>query len=230
MQLRGVVPAIGGRTLLGPVTVSLAVGELLALQGPSGAGKTTLLRTVAGLIDPLEGEILLRGKPAEDFGWPSYRRRVVLVDQQPVLLDGTVRENLERPWAYASAKEAKPEERRFTQELERLNLPPRLMDEPARNLSVGEGQRVCLVRALLLCPDVLLLDEPTSAMDAEATDRAEQLIRERVVEVRGTALIITHRDEQAARWCDRTIRVEPVSPLSRKADAATSGPSGEVDV
>ena len=95
--------AAGQRLLLEGIDLELHRGELLALRGPSGCGKTTLLRAVAGLIDPAAGEVELSGVCPAELRWPCYRRRNVLVDQQPVLFPGSVRENLARPFRYGTA-------------------------------------------------------------------------------------------------------------------------------
>ncbi|HIJ66317.1 MAG TPA: ATP-binding cassette domain-containing protein, partial [Candidatus Hydrogenedentes bacterium] len=164
LEVRNLAVGAAGGAILTGVNLTAAPGELVAVTGPSGCGKTTLLRTVAGLLDALSGTIHLDGHTPAAFGWPQYRRRVVLVDQQPVLLDRSVEENLKRPFSYQSANGGFPAARARTL-LDRLGLEPDRWDQRARALSVGQQQRVCLVRALLLAPALVLLDEPTSALD-----------------------------------------------------------------
>jgi ABC-type iron transport system FetAB ATPase subunit len=192
--------AAGQRLLLEGIDLELHRGELLALRGPSGCGKTTLLRAVAGLIDPAAGEVELSGVCPAELRWPCYRRRNVLVDQQPVLFPGSVRENLARPFRYGTA--TRPfDPARAEALLARLRLDPGRFAQEARELSQGEQQRVCLVRALLLDPTALLLDEPTSALDEEAEVAVEELIAATAREHGLAALIVTHDSVQAERWC-----------------------------
>lgn len=206
--LHGLTVASNGVRLLERLDLTVEAGEVVGLTGRSGCGKTTLLRAVAGLIDPVEGEVKLDGRRAEDLGWPAYRRRVVLVDQRPVLLDATVRANLDRPFRYNVAETGFPAER-AAELLDRLELGSHRMLQDARSLSVGQQQRVCLIRALLVEPAVLLLDEPTSALDQESLSAVESLIREQA-HGRGLAcLIVTHDIVQIERWCDRRVDLTP---------------------
>jgi len=208
IAVQGCAVASGGVRLLEGVDVTAHAGELVGLTGPSGCGKSTLLRAIAGLIDPAGGEVRFQGQAPEEMGWPEYRSRVLLVAQRPVLLDKTVEENLARPFTYRRAAVIFPRERAESL-LERLGLGNGRMGQPARSLSVGQQQRVCLVRALLLRPDVLLLDEPTSALDEEAADAVETLVSEEAATGRLSALIVSHDRAQVTRWCARTVDLAP---------------------
>ncbi len=202
--------AVDGQILLEDMSFRLEPGQLLAITGPSGCGKTMLLRSLAGLIDPVAGQLRLNGETPQQLGWPAYRRRVLLVHQQPVLTPGTIRDNLERPFRYRAA--ASPwDEYAATGLLERLHLEADRLDQHAESLSVGQQQRVCLIRALLLRPDVLLLDEPTSALDDTARDAVEAIIREVAAERAATAVIVTHDAAQAGRWCDAQLALHPTA-------------------
>jgi len=160
---------------------------------------------VAGLVDPAEGDVLLDGASPEELGWPGFRRRVVLVDQRPVLLPGSVEENLVLPFTYSVSKN-----RGFPREealalLKAFGVSGERMAQEARSLSQGQQQRVCLARAFLLKPDVLLLDEPTSALDPEAVSSVEGTLATETRRRGLSALIVTHDREQARRLCDRAI-------------------------
>lgn len=209
LTLKNVAVGAGGVPLLEGVGVALGLGGIVGLSGPSGCGKSTLLRCVAGLIDCTAGELRFRGAPAGARGWPMYRRQVVLVSQQPALLDATVEENLARVFSYESSDESFP--RKDALELiDLLGLGAERMDQAALSLSVGQQQRVCLIRALLIRPQVLLLDEPTSALDATAAGLVEDLIRASVSEGRcGGVLLVAHDGEQLARLCDESVDLSP---------------------
>lgn len=166
---------VRGRPLLEKLSFSVDEGERLVLSGPSGLGKTTLLRGLAGLIDPIAGRVLLRGEEAGSAGWPAYRRRVVLVSQTPAFFEGSVEENLSRPFTYRSAQASYDAERARSL-IARAALDPALLGQEAASLSLGQQQRVSLVRALLLDPELLLLDEPTSGLDEASRQAVEKLL------------------------------------------------------
>jgi ABC-type iron transport system FetAB ATPase subunit len=237
LRLHGLVVQTGERTLLTGFDLTVAAGELVAVTGPSGCGKTALLRTISGL-QAGEGTVTLHGKTPQQLGWPHFRRQVLQVDQQPVLLAGTVQENLQRPFTYGHMTAAFDPDR-ASQLLARTGLGDVGLGDVGRGngglgnvglgsvglgnvglgsvglgsdalaLSVGQQQRVCLVRALLLDPAILLLDEPTAALDEAAVAQAEELVTDQVTTQRAGALIVTHNTQQAARWCDRQIDLTP---------------------
>lgn len=199
---------LGRVRLLEGIEFGVRAGEIVALTGPSGCGKTTLLRAIAGLMNPLEGEVRFNGRCPEAMGWPRYRRQVTLVDQRPVLLDTTVLENLQRPFRYQVAAAPFPEAR-ARELLELVGIEQDRLSQNAKSLSEGQQQRVCLVRALLVKPAVLLLDEPTSTLDENSLDAVETLVRRIAAGQALAALIVTHDTRQAARWCDRVIDLGP---------------------
>ncbi len=210
LQLKGVAVRAGGRDLFAGVDLRLEAGERVALWGESGIGKTSLLRVIAQLDDARAGELRLDGETPEEVGIPAYRRRVLYVPQRPALFAATVRENLERPFRYASATGAFDVERAAFL-LERVGFPAARLDEQARTLSVGEQQRVCLVRALSLSPDVLLLDEPTSAVDAPRRLEVEALVAE-AAEQGLAALVVTHDAAQVTRFCSARVDLAEYAP------------------
>ncbi len=209
---------VDGAPLCAPFTQDLHAGELVGIAGPSGCGKSTLFRAIALLDQPLGGRVLFRGEDPAALGWTAFRRRVVLVSQREVLLDRSVRGNLERVFSYTVAGEKFPAPQAVTL-LHRVGLPAEALEQNARTLSGGEQQRICLVRALLTRPEVLLLDEPTSALDEATADAVEALIRDEARSRGLAALIVTHERARAERWCDRVI---PLCPTA--VPAAPGGP------
>lgn len=175
----------------GPLT--LAEGECVAVRGPSGSGKTLFLRAIADL-DPNRGEILLDDWSRDAMPAPLWRRQVTYVAAEPGWWADTVGAHFE-DWPAV------------VELVERVLLPESSRDWPILRLSTGERQRLGLLRALVQAPRVLLLDEPTGALDPDATAAVERLLRERFAA--GTsALWVTHDATQAARVARRVLEIE----------------------
>lgn len=173
-----------------PIDFELRRGECLALVGPSGSGKTLLLRALADL-DPHHGRARLDGRDAKAFAAPEWRRRVTYVAAEPGWWAETAGEHFQdRPAALDL--------------LPRLGLPQDILEAPIARLSTGERQRLALVRALLLSPQVFLLDEPTASLDEESTGRVETVLHERMGAGVGVVLA-THDPTLAGRLALRRI-------------------------
>jgi ABC-type multidrug transport system ATPase subunit len=198
----------GARPLIAGLSLTVGRGQVVGVTGPSGCGKTTLLRSIAGLIDIVAGTITLENKSPHDLGWPSFRRRVCLVPQRPVVWDGSVGSNLQRPFDFGSPGKTYDAPRAEAL-LDRVGLSGAI-DQEAATLSEGQRQRVCLVRALLIGSDVLLLDEPTSALDGKAVGRVETVLADEV-SARGLGILIaTHDPAQAQRVCTCVVDLSPL--------------------
>ena len=191
--------------LLDPLSLTVNPGQAVGLIGPSGCGKTTLLRSIAALIDPLTGAVTLDNKTPAEIGWPAFRRRVTLVPQRPVVWDGTVWDNIQRPHAFQSVKNTIDSDY-AERTLELVGLIDKLNSQ-ATELSEGERQRICLVRSLLAKPDFILLDEPTSALDSESIQRVQALLTQQMADNSLGILIATHANHFADRFCTRTINL-----------------------
>ena len=215
LELRDLTISAAGTPLHSQISLTLLPGELVAVTGPSGAGKTTLLRTVCGLQDPAAGEVLLECRDGDAWGWPLFRRKVVLVSQKPALLALTVEDNLRRPFLYKAAAQTPFPAEAARQWLEELGVGTSCWEQDAQTLSVGQQQRVSLIRALLLEPLVLCLDEPTSALDPDSSLRVQALISRLAAERGQAALIVTHSREQVEQWCTRRLAL----PASRRQEA-----------
>jgi tungstate transport system ATP-binding protein len=195
MEAWGLVYEAGGRRLVDGLDLALAPGTLTVLLGPNGAGKSLTLRLLHGLLEPLAGTVRWAGRAGD----AAVRRRQAMVFQKPVLLRRSTAANLDYVLKLAGL-EGSARRARLAALLELGGLGP-LARTPARLLSGGEQQRLALVRALALKPELLFLDEPTASLDPTATLAIEGLIGE--ARRRGaTVLMVTHDLGQARRLAD----------------------------
>ena len=164
-----------GQTILDHVSVTVDSGERVGLVGPSGSGKTTLMRAMA-ILDPYHtGSLRYKGKVIGRDDVPNYRRQVIYLAQQTAFTDATVAENIQLPFRLGIASTAY-DSSIVAAWLVRLGKPAAILSQSVDSLSGGEKQLISLIRALTVSPRVLLLDEPTAALDAETTLRFEELI------------------------------------------------------
>jgi putative ABC transport system ATP-binding protein len=199
----------GEKTLFRDLSFKLLEGQILAIQGPSGSGKSTLLRILSGLDNPLTGQVLLNDQRPADLGWPQYRRRVIHLSQQAAFKDMSVLENLKRIFQYRGVVVKFPQES-LLHLFETLNLDPDLLEQDALTLSVGQQQRIALIRALLPEPSVILLDEATSALDKDNQRRAESLLQTRAS--RGLGIIFVSHDPLQLKRFSNTNPVTVAGP------------------
>jgi phosphate transport system ATP-binding protein len=213
MRLEAVWLAYGERWVVRDVTLPVRQGEVLALIGASGSGKTTLLRALNRLTEVTAGaaragRVTLDGEEIERMEVTDLRRRVSMVFQQPNPFPMSVYDNIAYAlgegrasrWSRGSRREVEP---KVIDALRRAGLYDEVaddLDRPALRLSGGQQQRLCIARALAPQPDVLLLDEPCSALDPISTAIIEDLI----VGLRDTVavVIVTHNLQQASRVGD----------------------------
>lgn len=184
LVLRGDHPALQLEHLV------ISKGEVLAVVGPNGAGKSTLLLTLARLLKPERGEILFNGQPASAGSDTEYRRRISLVMQDPLLFDTSVYENVASGLKFRGVPRSEIQQK-VPLWLERLGV-AHLSKRRAGQLSGGEAQRVSLARALVLEPELLLLDEPFSALDPPTRSRILDDLKNLLAEVQTTTVFVTH--------------------------------------
>lgn len=196
----GVTVAGDGGVILRDLDLTVPAGRLTVIVGPSGAGKTTLLRAIAGLHRPLTGTLRLGDRDLTLV--PTHRRRLAVVFQEPRLFPNlTVGDNVAFPLRMAGMPRV--QRRRAAAELlDDVGLPG-TADRDPRGLSGGEQQRVALARALAGDPELLLLDEPVSAVDPNRREALRQLIARLQRERNVTTLYVTHDRGEAAQLADR---------------------------
>ena len=181
-----------GKTLFNELNINLERGEILAIIGPSGCGKTTLLRCICGLEELDSGKILLNGDDITDV--PAEERGIGLLFQKPVLYPHlSVSGNLSLASVNSHGKA-----------LGEVGL-PNFENRDVDTLSGGEGQRVALARALLANPNVLLLDEPFSALDLDMSIKLISDVRNLLKDRSCPSILVTHNVKEAKLFSDRII-------------------------
>ena len=208
IRLEGVTMHHGREPVLQNASLAIPAGSLTAIIGPSGAGKSTLADLLVRLLDPVAGRVTIDGADLRDLSLADLRERVLLVDQSPFLFNATIAQNI----AFARP-DASPEQIASAASAAGLDaliarLPEGLetrTGERGLALSAGERHRIAIARALLRQPDVLILDEPTAALDEE-TERVVALGLRRALPL-ATLIVITHKPA-LADMADHVIRLE----------------------
>lgn len=219
LATRNLTRVVDGTTLVEDVTMEVEAGDVFVVFGPSGAGKSTLLRLLNRLDEPTSGTVLLQGEDYRTIPPRSLRQRVGLVPQQPTLIEGTVADNV--TWG-ARLRGAEIDAEWRDELLERLGLAG-TQDRDADDLSGGEAQRVSLARTLFNEPEILLLDEPTANLDAEAASRVETLLADVMDAYSLTAVLVTHDADRARRLGMRGLRLEDGRPVRTGAIGTVVG-------
>jgi tungstate transport system ATP-binding protein len=204
-QLNNLKKIYGKRTVLDLPDLAVEAGRIVGLLGPNGAGKTTLLEIFAFLLAPTSGEVWFQGKKVayENNKLRSLRRRVVMVQQHPIMFTVTVERNLEFPLNIRKVPKQRRE--KVIDELLDLVGMGEFKHARAHNLSGGETQRIAIARALASSPEVILFDEPTASVDVENQIAIERIVRE-INQEKGISLIFTTHDmNQAARLADEIV-------------------------
>ena len=169
-----------GKRLLDDVSLLIQQGDCILLSGPSGGGKSTFLRLLVQLESLQRGEIRFIGENISSLSPEKLRSRAGLLPQSPLITGGTVRDNLLLPFSFRINKgRPVPTDRELSEHLAQVLLSDLNLDGSAATLSGGQMQRLCIIRTLMLNPDILLLDEPFRALDKESADAVTSLLREK---------------------------------------------------
>ncbi|OHV88750.1 ABC transporter ATP-binding protein [Mesorhizobium sp. ORS 3428] len=202
VEFRNIDIAYGKFVAVRDFSLSIHKGSFVTLLGPSGCGKTTILRSIAGLVDISSGQIMIDGRRVDDV--PIYKRNIGLVFQSYALFPHkSVFDNVAFGLKYRNVP--KPEiARKVRQALEMVRLPGSEKKLPSQ-LSGGQQQRIALARAIVFQPQVLLLDEPLSALDANMREEMRVEIKKIQKETGITAIFVTHDQEEALSMSDRIV-------------------------
>lgn len=200
VDLQHVTIRFGSNIAVDDADLSIAGGEFFSFLGPSGCGKTTLLRCISGFIEPSKGKVLIGGRDMRRIG--PNRRPTALIFQNLALFPlMTVAENIAFPLEVRGV--SRRERRRRADELLDLIALPGMGDKKVQELSGGQRQRVAIARALAVEPDILLLDEPLSALDLKLRQHMRTELRAIQKKVGLTFIYITHDQGEALTMSDR---------------------------
>lgn len=202
LEIKGLTKIYSGKTVLDKVSFDVNSGEFLSILGPSGCGKTTILRLLIGLSQPTAGEILFKGKSIAALP-PSKRKMGIVFQNYALFQNMTVFENIRYALKFDPSKKARAGE--IAQRLiDQLGLAEH-RDKKPHKLSGGQQQRVAIARTLAMNPEIILLDEPLSALDVATrlTLRAE--LKRIQHEFKTTMIYITHDQEEAFSLSDRIL-------------------------
>jgi len=200
LDIRGLRKTYGSFRALDDANLTVQKGELISLLGPSGCGKTTLLRSIAGLVDPTEGSIKIKGK--EVFGIAPHQRDVGFVFQNYALFPHmTVRANVGFGLKMRGERRSQigPAVDQALETVKMQHLAHRYPGE----LSGGQQQRIALARSIVLRPTLLLLDEPFAALDRALRDHMQMEVKALQRNIGITTLFVTHDQDEALRISDR---------------------------
>lgn len=215
LDVKDVAFSVGDRPLLKPVSLQLYQGDCVLLTGPSGSGKSTFLKILASLIIPTSGQVFFRNSEVTTLKAEAYRQQVSYCFQTPQLFGQTVYDNLALPW---QIRRQKPQRDKLVAALESVNLSPDMLNKPVEQLSGGEKQRVGLLRNLQFMPEVLLLDEVTSALDEENRLSVLSLINRISAEEKVAVVRISH-DVNDIQQAEQVLRLEPPEKENKRESA-----------
>ena len=199
ISINNLIVQRNGRDVLKIDSLEIKRGETLAVIGPNGAGKSTFLLALANLIKPAQGEILFNEKSIKAWGELEYRRRIAFVFQDPLLMDMSVQDNIALGLKFRGVKNYQEPVIKWSKAMGVDSL----LKRRAGQLSGGEAQRVSLARAFVLDPELLLMDEPFSAVDPQTRAQLLKDLSKVLAQDHRTTIFVTHNLKEAAQFGDR---------------------------
>lgn len=196
LEFKDLYRSLDNRNLYIRESGSVNAGQVLAVQGPSGSGKSTLLRMLARIVSSEAGDVYWRDKHWYSIAPGTWRGHIHYVSQKPVMFAGTGEDNMRLPFALRALKERASYSPELCQQyMEELELPRELLQQNAQTFSGGEAARIALIRALMIEPEVLLLDEPTAYLDSGSRVKLLNMIGRWVHDKPERAIImVSHND------------------------------------
>ncbi|MCL1632021.1 ATP-binding cassette domain-containing protein [Sporolactobacillus sp. CPB3-1] len=194
----------GDKTILRDLSVSIDAGDFVSIVGPSGSGKSTFLKLCCHLISPTGGTLTFHGQAIETIEATTLRKKIAYCFQTPYLFGERVLDNIAFPYVIRNTS---VDHARVEALFSSFQMTTEYLQKDIKNLSGGEKQRIALIRSLLFTPEILLLDEVTSALDVTNTAIVEQVIAS--LHDKGmTVLWITHNPEQSRRHANKVLTID----------------------
>ncbi len=197
-----------GKPLLDGLSFDVAAGDKLALKGESGSGKTSLLNVVTGFVRPTSGRILVNNEESNREIIQALRRQIAWLPQQINFSDYDVEDFIMLPFSFSVNKPIRPDRNKILELFNFLGLKPGLIDSTMQEVSGGEKQRIALVSCLLLQRQILLLDEPVSALD----EASKKLVMDYLFEQKELTIISASHDPEWIARCSKVINLHESSP------------------
>ncbi|MEM7475229.1 MAG: ATP-binding cassette domain-containing protein [Planctomycetota bacterium] len=217
VELRDLTLQFNGQTILDCINLKIPRGQTMVIIGESGCGKTMLLKTVVGLIKPTSGQVLYDGQDIHqlnDLEMTALRRKFGFVFQNAALFDSmTIGENVAFPLVQHNLAQGRQLRRTIVEALAEVGLPENVLGKRPAELSGGMRKRVGLARALVLDPELVLYDEPTTGLDPIMSDVINELMLKTSRRPGVTSLCITHDMKSAKKVADRVVMLYPYSRL-----------------
>ncbi|MBI5826017.1 MAG: ABC transporter ATP-binding protein [Chloroflexi bacterium] len=201
IEINNLLVQRNGRDALKINSLEIRKGETLAVVGPNGAGKSTLLLTLADLLKPVRGEISFHNQPLREWDELEYRRKIAFVFQDPLLMDMSVADNIGLGLKFRGVHKETAKEQVI--KWSKAMGVDSLLNRRAGQLSGGEAQRVSLARAFVLDPELLLMDEPFSAVDPQTRAQLLKDLSKVLAQNHRTTIFVTHNLKEAAQFGDR---------------------------
>ncbi|MCK9328780.1 MAG: ATP-binding cassette domain-containing protein [Candidatus Cloacimonetes bacterium] len=199
LKLEKVNLNLNNKQILTSLDIEFELRKIHFIIGPSGGGKSSMLRLLNALNDPTSGKIYLDDIDYCKVHPRSLRKKVGMIFQKPALFEGTVYDNL--IWGL-KIQNMNINDNEIKSTLENLDIPINYLEKDIENLSIGEQQRICIVRSLLVNPEVLLFDEPVSALDPQRANKVLQLIKKINSDYNKTVFLVSHILDTALNIAD----------------------------
>ena len=233
IELNDLCVRFGRQNVLRDISLSVPTGQTLAIIGESGCGKTVLLKTIIGLVHPWKGSVTFDGQRIDqlsDQQLTRERTRFGFVFQNAALFDSmTVADNILFPLRQHHPEDRANHEKGMLARLAEVGLPPAVLRKRPAELSGGMRKRVGLARALIMNPEVLLYDEPTTGLDPIVSDVINELMMRTRKKNPVTSIIVTHDMKSALKVADRIVMLYPLSRLDEnEAQIIFDGSTDEI--
>ena len=192
----------GSETVLDDLSFGVAAGEKAVVSGPSGSGKSSILNMVSGFVTNYSGRIELNGELLSEDNIQKWRSHIAWLPQMNNIGEGTVREVLLQPFRFAKNKDRMPQSDAVNQMLKQLKMEKNILDKPYRDISGGQQQRISIAIASLMKKPLMLLDEPTTALDDVSKQAAIQTLLSQ-----DATILSTSHDQTWISACQKVIKL-----------------------